>query len=187
MLNDQAAGLAAEVVSGTPRDSLHMVDVWQSQRGGRVPDSIITDTGSYSDIVFGLLHPAGYRYRPQLANLPDQRLWRFDIRADYGPLDQAARGRIDIDEITTHWEDVCQVVVSIHFGEVSGQRSDTGAAGHDAPGLGRSTRCFRAVSTGTPLPVRIPNSVGVMAADRCRCGRCRDSRSPRTGRFRTAR
>ncbi|MFI6368333.1 Tn3 family transposase [Nocardia sp. NPDC050630] len=63
MLNDQAAGLAAKVVSGTPRDSLHIVDVLQSQRGGWVPDSVITDTGSYSDIVFGLLHLTGYQYR----------------------------------------------------------------------------------------------------------------------------
>ena len=31
-----------------------------------------------SDIVFGLLHLIGIKYRPQLANLPDQRLWRFD-------------------------------------------------------------------------------------------------------------
>jgi hypothetical protein len=56
MINDQAAGLAAKVLSGTPRDSLHTVDVVLAQHGGKVPEAIITDTGSYSDIVFGLLH-----------------------------------------------------------------------------------------------------------------------------------
>ncbi len=120
MLNDQAAGLASKIVSGTPRDSLHIVDVLQSQRGGQVPDSVITDTGSYSDIVFGLLHLTGYQYRPQLTNLPDQRLWRFDTHTDYGPLEQAARGRIDVDKITTNWEEMCRVAVSIHSGEISG-------------------------------------------------------------------
>lgn len=119
MINDQAAGLAAKVLSGTPRDSLHTVDVVLAQHGGRVPDAIITDTGSYSDIVFGLLHLLGRQYRPQLANLPDQRLWRIDPNADYGPLDRAARGRIDTDRITRHWEDMCRVAVSIHSGEVS--------------------------------------------------------------------
>jgi len=93
MINDQAAGLADKVVSGTPRDSLHAVDVVLRQQGGRVPEAIITDTGSYSDIVFGLLHLLGRQYRPQLANLPDQRLWRINPNADYGPLNQAARGR----------------------------------------------------------------------------------------------
>ncbi|MFI9535512.1 Tn3 family transposase [Nocardia fusca] len=119
MLNDQSAGLAARVVSGTPRDSLNMIDVVFSQRGGRTPEVIITDSGSYSDIVFGLLHLLGFSYRPQLANLPDQRLWRIDTRADYGPLNTAARGVIDLDKIATHWDDMCRVAVSINTGEVS--------------------------------------------------------------------
>lgn len=65
MINDQAAGLAAKVLSGTPRDSLHAVDVVLRQQGGVVPEAIITDTGSYSDIVFGMLHLLGRQYRPQ--------------------------------------------------------------------------------------------------------------------------
>ena len=121
MLNDQAAGLNAKVVSGTPRDSLNFMDVVLRQpEGSKVPEDIITDSGSYSDIVFGLTHLLGYKYRPQLANLPDQRLWRIDAAADYGPLDKAARGRIDLDKVSEHWEDMCRVAVSMHRGEVSG-------------------------------------------------------------------
>ncbi len=121
MLNDQSAGLNAVVVSGTPKDSLNFLDVLLRQpEGSKVPEDIITDTGSYSDIVFGLSHLLGYKYRPQLANMPDQRLWRIDTRADYGPLDRAARGKIDVDKIASHWEDMCRVAVSMHRGEVSG-------------------------------------------------------------------
>ncbi|WP_245546992.1 Tn3 family transposase [Nocardia brevicatena] len=120
MINDQAAGLSAMVLSGTPRDSLHAVDVVLRQSGGKILDQIISDTGSYSDIVFGLLHLLGRTYRPQLANLPDQRLWRIDTAADYGPLDKAARGRIDTARIASHWEDMCRIAVSMHAGEVSG-------------------------------------------------------------------
>jgi TnpA family transposase len=64
MLNDQSAGLAAKVFSGTPRDSINMIDVVMSQHGGRIPEVIITDAGSYSDIVFGILHLLGKQYRP---------------------------------------------------------------------------------------------------------------------------
>ena len=39
------------------------------------------------------------QYRPQLADLPDQKLWRIDAAADYGPLNQAARGKIDVSRI----------------------------------------------------------------------------------------
>ena len=45
MLNDQSAGLAGKVLRGTPRDSLHTIDVIVSQHGGRIPEVIITDTG----------------------------------------------------------------------------------------------------------------------------------------------
>jgi len=86
MLNDQAIGLAGRVLSGTPRDSLHMIDLIYSQDAGQRPDVIITDTGSYSDIVFALITLLGFDYRPQLADLPDAKLWRILVGADYGPL-----------------------------------------------------------------------------------------------------
>ena len=46
MVNDQAVGLAGQVVSGTPRDSLHVIDLIYRQDGGRRPEVIISDTGS---------------------------------------------------------------------------------------------------------------------------------------------
>ncbi len=171
MLNDQAAGLAAKLVSGTPRDSLHIDDVLQSQRGGRIPESVGTDTGSYSDIVFGLLHLAGYQYQPQLANLPDQRLWRFDTRADYGPLDQAPRGRIDVDKIGLHWEDMCRVAVSIHSGEVSGHditpvisRADQTRWGRRSPITGGFSKPW------TSCPVREEDAARLSAFIRAHIG-----------------
>ena len=96
MINDQAAGLGAKVVQGAIRDSLHMIDVWFSQDGGQRPDIIVTDTGSYSDLVFGLVSLLGGEYRPALADIPDQKGWRVSPSADYGPLSTFARGRIDL-------------------------------------------------------------------------------------------
>jgi hypothetical protein len=36
-------------------------------------------------LVFGLLQLIGFQYRPALADIPDQRLWRANGHADYGP------------------------------------------------------------------------------------------------------
>ncbi len=94
-INDQAAGLGAKVVSGTARDSLHLLDVLFSQEGGPRPEIVVVDAASYSDLVFGLMQLLGMSYRPVLADLPDQRLWRASPNADYGALNTAARGRID--------------------------------------------------------------------------------------------
>jgi TnpA family transposase len=118
MLNDQGAGLSSKVVSGTARDSLHMIDVAFSQDGGQRPDIIISDTGSYSDLVFGLCHLLGKEYRHELADMPDQRSWRIDRDADYGPLNTAARGRLDLGKIRRHWPDILRVIGSIYTGAV---------------------------------------------------------------------
>ena len=119
LVNDHAVGIASMVVSGTPRDSLHVIDLIYRQDAGPRPEVIITDTGSYSDIVFGLLQLLGFDYRPQLADLPDQKLWRINPDANYSPLNTAARGKINIDRIKRHWPDILRIVGSIHTGTVT--------------------------------------------------------------------
>ena len=119
MINDQAIGLGAKVVSGTVRDSLHVIDVVHNQDGGQRPDIVVTDTASYSDLVFGLLQLLGYSYRPALADMPDQKMWTIGRPpAAYGPFVAAARGRISIKRIEQHWPDIMRVVGSIHTGAV---------------------------------------------------------------------
>jgi TnpA family transposase len=119
VINDQAMGTAGRVLSGTPRDSLHLIDLIYSQDGGQRPEVIVTDTGSYSDQVWGLLALLDIDYRPQLADLPDRKLWRIDAAADYGPLNATARGRIDLARIRRHWPDMLRVAVSVHTGAVA--------------------------------------------------------------------
>lgn len=84
-MNDQGIGLGSKIVSGTIRDSLHMVDVIFGLDGGDLPEIVASDTGSYGDLVFGLLELLGISYRPALADLPDQKGWRISAGADYGP------------------------------------------------------------------------------------------------------
>jgi TnpA family transposase len=86
MINDQAAGLGAKVVAGTPRDSLHVLDVLYDRDGGTKPQMIVTDTSSYSDMCSGCCRwPAGPTRR-SWPTCPDQKLWRVDPRADHGRL-----------------------------------------------------------------------------------------------------
>ena len=102
-INDRGMGRGAKVVSGTIRDSLHMVDVIFGFDGGPLPEIVVTDTGSYSDLVFGLLELLGISYRPALADLPDQKGWRINTGADYGPLDTFARGKVDLGKIRSEY------------------------------------------------------------------------------------
>lgn len=117
-INDRGMGRGGKVVSGTIRDSLHMVDVVFGLDGGPLPEVVVTDTGSYSDLVFGLLELLGISYRPALADLPDQKGWRINAGADYGPLSTFARGKVDLGKIAKNWDDIVRVVASIYTGAV---------------------------------------------------------------------
>ena len=70
-------------------------------------------------MVFGLLKLLGVQRRPELADLPDQKLWRINPSGDYGMLDGTARGRIDLARVRQHWPDILRLVASVHSGAVS--------------------------------------------------------------------
>jgi hypothetical protein len=117
-INDQGVGRGAKVVSGTVRDSPHMVDMIFGLDGGDLPEIVVSDTGSYSDLTFGILELVGISYRPALADLPDQKGWRINSGADYGPLNTFARGKIDLARIRKHWSEILRVIASIYTGTV---------------------------------------------------------------------
>ena len=119
-MSDQFTGLHAIVVPGTLRDSLVILDgLLELQRpGAGGSTTIITDQASYSDQVFGLFWLLGYQFSPRPAGLPDQRFWRIDRHADYGPLNGLARNGIDTRLIITHWDDILRVAGSLSTGTV---------------------------------------------------------------------
>jgi len=80
--------------------------------------SVSTDTAGASAIVFALAWALGYRWAPRLADLPDQRLWRIDRDAHYGPLNGLARHRINTRLITQNWDEICRLAASLRAGTV---------------------------------------------------------------------
>jgi TnpA family transposase len=118
VVNDQVMGLGGVVVPGTLRDSLFILDAIHNRDSGPRPEVVITDTASYSDIVFGLFAICGYQFSPRIADLSDTRLWRIDTAARYGPLDDLARHAIRPGRIRQHWEDMLRVAGSLSTGEV---------------------------------------------------------------------
>ena len=105
---------------GTLRDSLMILDglleLAPPGDGGAV--TILTDQASYSDQIFGLFWLLGYQFSPRPAGLPDERFWRIDRHADYGPLDRLARHRINPELIGEQWEDILRVAGSLSTGTV---------------------------------------------------------------------
>jgi TnpA family transposase len=120
VVNDQVMGLGGVVVPGTLRDSLFILDAIHARDGGPKPETVITDTASYSDIVFGLFAICGYQFSPRIADISDARLWRTNTAADYGPLQLVSNHIIRLDRIRAHWGDMLRVAGSLTLGEVRG-------------------------------------------------------------------
>lgn len=118
LVSDQFTGLNAVVVPGTMRDSLVLLSVVLDQQTELTPTQITTDTGAYSDVVFGLFRLLGYRFSPRLADVGGTRLWRIDPKADYGVFNEMARHRVHPEFIAQNWEDILRLAGSLKLGRI---------------------------------------------------------------------
>ena len=116
--SDQFTGFHQIIVAGTLRDSLFILDGLLEQETSLQPTELMSDTAGYSDIVFGLFRLLGYQFSPRLADLGETRLWRIDRQASYGALDSVARNRINVELISTNWDDLLRVAGSLKSGRV---------------------------------------------------------------------
>ncbi|HCO1354270.1 TPA: Tn3 family transposase, partial [Escherichia coli] len=98
-VSDQYSGFHGIVIPGTLRDSIFVLEGLLEQQTGLNPVEIMTDTAGTSDIIFGLFWLLGYQFSPRLADAGEAVFWRADKAANYGALDELARGCVDLSKI----------------------------------------------------------------------------------------
>ncbi len=104
MTSDQYTGLNGVVVPGTLRDSLVLLSVVLEQETELKPVEIMTDTGAYTDAIFGIFYLLGFQFSPRIADSGGARLWRIDPKADYGAFNQLATDCVKPNSIGEQWE-----------------------------------------------------------------------------------
>lgn len=185
MINDQAFGTGHKIVAGTDRDCLNAIDLFFSPGAANLPEVLVTDTGSYSDLIFGIASLLGVDYRPALADLPDQKGWRPGDGADYGSLDTFARGKLDLGKVRRHWSEILRLIATIYTSKVSA--SDLVRAlqrdGHPPPWPRRSPPTAASSKPSTSCRSSTVNRTGA-ASRECATSRKDGTRSPR--RYSTA-
>ena len=117
-VSDQYSGFHGIVIPGTLRDSIFVLEGLLEQQTGLNPTEIMTDTAGTSDMVFGLFWLLGYQFSPRLADAGEAVFWRTDKAADYGVLNELARGHVNIHRIEQHWDDMMRVAGSLKLGRV---------------------------------------------------------------------
>ncbi len=117
-LSDQYSGFHGIVIPGTLRDSIFVLEGLLEQQTGLRPTEIMTDTTGTSDMVFGLFWLLGYQFLPRLADAGESVFWRIEKTADYGVLNDLARGGVNTHRIEQHWDDMMRIAGSLKLGTV---------------------------------------------------------------------
>ncbi len=117
-ISDQFSGFHGIVIPGTLRDSMFVLEGLLEQQTGLNPTEIMTDTTGTSDMVFGLFWLLGYQFSPRLADAGEAVFWRIDKDADYGVLNDLARGASHPEKIHQQWDDMMRVAGSLKLGTV---------------------------------------------------------------------
>ena len=103
---------------GTLRDSLTLLSVLLEQETALKPTEVMTDTGAYTDVMFGIFHLLGFQFSPRLADIGGTRFWCVDPKADYGALDGLARHRARMPLVEQNWDDLLRLAGSLKLGTV---------------------------------------------------------------------
>ncbi|MCS4372918.1 Tn3 family transposase, partial [Klebsiella pneumoniae] len=117
-VSDQYSGFHGIVIPGTLRDSIFVLEGLLEQETGLNPTEIMTDTAGASDLVFGLFWLLGYQFSPRLADAGASVFWRMDHDADYGVLNDIARGQSDPRKIVLQWDEMIRTAGSLKLGKV---------------------------------------------------------------------
>lgn len=104
-----------DVVNCLMREATYVLDGLLYQDAPEIKEHY-TDTGGYTDIVFGLFTLLGFRFAPRLRDLSDQTLYRARRGADYGVLAPAFKKDIRDQLIIEHWDDLNRVAASLKDG-----------------------------------------------------------------------
>ena len=131
VVSDKVMGLGGLVVPGTLRDALYILDAIHRLHAAEHPEVIITDQGSYSDIVYGLFAICGYQFAPRHADISDTQLWWIDTAMLDGGLSRGSREasgwgdfstlqlrRVSLPAIVSQWDDMVRVAGSLATGQV---------------------------------------------------------------------
>ena len=98
--------------------ALVLLSVVLEQETELEPTEIMTDTGAYTDVIFGIFWLLGYQFSPRIADVGGARFWRVDAAADYGPLDKLAAHKVRASLVAEHWDDLLRLAGSLKLGLV---------------------------------------------------------------------
>jgi TnpA family transposase len=118
-LSDQYGPYYPTVISATASEAPYVLDgLLYHETELRITEHY-TDTGAFTDQLFGLCHLLGFRFAPRIRDLADKRLYPFEKPATYPALLPLMGERAQPHLITAHWDQLLRLASSIRLGTVT--------------------------------------------------------------------
>jgi len=99
-------------------EAVYILDGLLKNKSDIQPDTVHSDTQGQSAPVFGLAHLLGIKLMPRIRNWQDLKFFLPDKHSRYRHIDELFSETIDWDLITTHYDDMLRVAVSIRSGKL---------------------------------------------------------------------
>jgi TnpA family transposase len=115
-LSDQYGPYYPTVISATASEAPYVLDGLLYHETELRIEEHYTDTGAFTDQLFGLCHLLGFRYAPRIRDLADKRLFPFEKPAAYPGLLPLIGGRAQPPLIAAHWDQLLRLAGSIRLG-----------------------------------------------------------------------
>lgn len=118
--SDQYSQYGTKVISSTVRDATYVLDEILDNETELTIVEHTTDTHGYTDLVFALFDLLGLQFSPRIRDLGSRTLYKLigDSEA-YPNLDVRLTGRINMDRILAHWDEMLHVAGSLKLGYVT--------------------------------------------------------------------
>jgi hypothetical protein len=191
-LSDQFGPYHTNVIAASAHEAPHVLDGLLYHESSLVINEHYTDTGGFSDHIFAVCRPLGFRYAPRIRDLKEKRLYTIPgviVPAELAPL---VAGHINMKAIHDHWQDILRLVISIKTGTVTASVILRKLAAYPRQNglalalreLGKLERTLSSHSTGckTLICAAALTSASTRANNKMRCaGRCSSTALGKSG------
>jgi TnpA family transposase len=118
-LSDQYGPYHSTTISATASEAPYLVDGLLYHETDLEIAEHYSDTGAFTDQIFGICQLLGFRYAPRIRDLADKRLHPFEKSSSYPALEPLIGDRINVGQIESQWDELLRLATSIRQGTVT--------------------------------------------------------------------
>jgi TnpA family transposase len=117
-ISDTYVALFSHFIACGMWEAVYILDGLLKNKAILQPDTVHADTQGQSEVVFGLAHLLGIQLMPRMRNWNKVTMYRSSKSSRYQNIDGWFTRTINWEILHDHWQDLMQVVLSIHKGKV---------------------------------------------------------------------